>query len=167
MTLAGLALAIGPLVDLAIVVLENTHRHLGLGARPKEAAFHGASEVAMPTLAATLCTLLVLLPLALIPGLGAFLFKPLFLSVAFAVLIAYAVCAQLCPGPLRGLAQASSPGPTRRDRVPHHRLRHRNAHENRPAKGCWLALFERWEVDDWSGHQRLHPPPGGGIADRA
>src|SRR5207302_10855084 len=72
MTLAGLALAIGPLVDNAIVVLENTHRHLGLGAKPREAAFLGGSEVAMPALAATLCTLLVLLPLSLIPGLGPF-----------------------------------------------------------------------------------------------
>src|SRR5205085_12447638 len=48
MTLAGLSLAIGPLVDSAIICLENTHRHLGLGVRPKEAAFLGASEVAMP-----------------------------------------------------------------------------------------------------------------------
>ena len=45
MTLAGLALAIGPLVDSAIICLENTHRHLGLGANPIEAAYLGASEV--------------------------------------------------------------------------------------------------------------------------
>ena len=50
MTLAGLSLAIGPLVDSAIICLENTHRHLGLGATPDEAAFLGASEVAMPEL---------------------------------------------------------------------------------------------------------------------
>src|SRR5262249_5966518 len=43
MTLAGLALAIGPLVDSAIICLENTHRHLGLGVKPREAAFFGAS----------------------------------------------------------------------------------------------------------------------------
>ena len=47
MTLAGLSLAIGPLVDSAIICLENTHRHMGLGASPSEAAFLGASEVAM------------------------------------------------------------------------------------------------------------------------
>ncbi|MHC5544673.1 efflux RND transporter permease subunit, partial [Singulisphaera rosea] len=45
MTLAGLSLAIGPLVDSAIICLENTHRHLGLGASPEEAAYLGASEV--------------------------------------------------------------------------------------------------------------------------
>ena len=70
MTLAGLALAIGPMVDSAIICLENTHRHLGLGASPEEAAFLGASEVAMPELVSTLCTFLVLAPLALMPGMG-------------------------------------------------------------------------------------------------
>src|SRR6185437_9855370 len=97
MTLAGLALAIGPLVDSAIICLENTHRHLGLGAGPREAAFHGASEVALPELVATLCTLLVLLPLALIPGLGAFLFRPMFLAVAFAMTIAYVLSRSFVP----------------------------------------------------------------------
>src|SRR5690606_25112489 len=45
MTLAGLSLAIGPLVDSAIIVLENTHRHIGLGQKPRDAAFLGASEM--------------------------------------------------------------------------------------------------------------------------
>src|SRR5947208_8452760 len=70
MTLAGLTLAIGPMIDSAIICLENTHRHLGMGADPKAAALDGASEVAMPELIATLCTFLVLSPLALIPGMG-------------------------------------------------------------------------------------------------
>ena len=68
MTLAGLTLAIGPMVDSAIICLENTHRHLSMGTKPKEAAFLGASEVAMPELVSTLCTFLVLSPLALMPG---------------------------------------------------------------------------------------------------
>ncbi len=77
MTLAGLALAIGPLVDSAIICLENTHRHLGMGLTPDEAAFLGASEVALPELVSTLCTFLVLAPLALMPGLGEFLYRPM------------------------------------------------------------------------------------------
>src|SRR5262249_26011269 len=85
MTLAGLTLAIGPMIDSAIICLENTHRHLGMGAPPKEAALHGASEVAMPELVSTLCTFLVLLPLALIPGTGRFLFLPMTLAVMFAM----------------------------------------------------------------------------------
>ena len=53
MTLAGLTLAIGPMIDGAIIVLENTHRHLTMGATPANAALDGASEVTMPQLVAT------------------------------------------------------------------------------------------------------------------
>src|SRR5262249_42663665 len=58
MTLGGLALAIGPLVDNAIVVLENTHRHLGLGKPPDRAAADGGGEVALPAVVATLATVI-------------------------------------------------------------------------------------------------------------
>ncbi len=97
MTLAGLTLAIGPMVDSAIICLENTHRHLGLGASPREAAYFGASEVAMPELVATLCTFLVLSPLALMPGMGEFLFRPMTLAVAFAMTSAYFLSRTLVP----------------------------------------------------------------------
>jgi multidrug efflux pump subunit AcrB len=97
MTLAGLALAIGPLVDSAIICLENTHRHLGFGLEPKEAAFLGASEVAMPELISTLCTFLVLAPLALMPGMGEFLFRPMALAVAFAMICAYLLSRTFVP----------------------------------------------------------------------
>jgi multidrug efflux pump subunit AcrB len=97
MTLAGLSLAIGPMVDSAIICLENTHRHLGLGATPAEAAFRGASEVAMPELVASLCTLLVLAPLALMPGLGEFLYRPMAAGVAFAMIAAYLLSRSFVP----------------------------------------------------------------------
>jgi multidrug efflux pump subunit AcrB len=97
MTLAGLSLAIGPMVDSAIICLENTHRHLGLGASPEEAAFLGASEVAMPELVASLCTLLVLAPLALMPGLGEFLYRPMAAGVAFAMIFAYILSRSFVP----------------------------------------------------------------------
>src|SRR3954467_5120601 len=97
MTLAGLSLAIGPMVDSAIICLENTHRHLGLGVVPREAAFLGASEVAMPELVASCCTLLVLAPLALMPGMGAFLFRPMALAVAFAMIAAYVLSRSFVP----------------------------------------------------------------------
>jgi multidrug efflux pump subunit AcrB len=134
MTLAGLALAIGPLVDLAIVCLENTHRHLGLGAKPNEAAFLGASEVAMPALAATLCTLLVLAPLVLIPGLGAFLFKPMFLAVAFAVLVAYGVSLTFVPTRCAAWLKSHGAG------------NHGNGEQDHaPTRGPIGYLFEKWE----------------------
>jgi multidrug efflux pump subunit AcrB len=97
MTLAGLTLAIGPMIDSAIICLENTHRHLGMGANPREAAYLGASEVALPELVSTLCTFLVLAPLALMPGMGEFLFMPLALAVAFAMCSAYILSRTLVP----------------------------------------------------------------------
>ena len=97
MTLAGLTLAIGPMIDSAIICLENTHRHLGMGAPPKQAALDGASEVAMPELVSTLCTFLVLTPLILVPGMGRFLFLPMTLSVVFAMTTAYLLSRTLVP----------------------------------------------------------------------
>ena len=97
MTLAGLTMAIGPMVDSAVICLENTHRHLGLGAEPSEAAYLGASEVALPELVSTLCTFLVLSPLALMPGMGEFLFRPLTYAVAFAMCSSYILSRTLVP----------------------------------------------------------------------
>ena len=97
MTLAGMTMAIGPMIDSAIICLENTHRHLGMGATPHEAAYLGASEVAMPELVSTLCTFLVLAPLVLTPGLGQFLFKPMAMAVAFSMIAAYILSRTLVP----------------------------------------------------------------------
>ncbi|HWB00976.1 MAG TPA: efflux RND transporter permease subunit, partial [Pirellulales bacterium] len=83
--------------DSAIICLENTHRHLGLGVEPREAAFLGASEVAMPELVSTLCTFLVLMPLVLVPGMGKFLFQPMAMGVAFAMIAAYLLSRSLVP----------------------------------------------------------------------
>src|SRR5205823_11856586 len=131
MTLAGLSLAIGPLVDSAIICLENTHRHLGLGATPKDAAFHGASEVAMPELVASCCTLLVLAPLALMPGMGAFLFRPMALGVAFAMIAAYVLSRTFVPAMCMLFLKSHAP-------VPEVHLgkdyEHRNPHEYGPPK---------------------------------
>ncbi len=97
MTLGGLALAIGPLVDDAIVVLENTHRHHSLGKSKITAAFDGAVEVTIPVLVATLTTIIVLCPVGLMPGMGGFLFRPLTLAVAFAMLSSFVLSRTLVP----------------------------------------------------------------------
>jgi multidrug efflux pump subunit AcrB len=112
MTLGGLALAIGPLVDNAIVVLENTHRHQGLGKPPAVAAEHATAEVAQPAVVATLSTIIVLVPLAFMPGMGKFLFRPLALAVGFAMLaslfLALTFVPARCAAWLRG--HVSQPG---------------------------------------------------------
>jgi multidrug efflux pump subunit AcrB len=97
MTLGGLALAIGPLVDDAIVVLENTHRHHGLGKSKIRAALDGAVEVTMPVLVATTTTIIVLCPIALMPGMGGFLFRPLTLAVAFAMIASFLLSRTFVP----------------------------------------------------------------------
>lgn len=91
MTLGGLFLAIGPLVDNVIVVLENIHRHMGMGKTPYQAALDATSELTLPVVVATLALIIVLCPVALTPGVGGFLFKPLTLAVAFAMIVSFAL----------------------------------------------------------------------------
>jgi multidrug efflux pump subunit AcrB len=143
MTLAGLSLAIGPLVDSAIICLENTHRHLGLGAVPKDAAFLGASEVAMPELVASCCTLLVLAPLALMPGMGAFLFRPMALGVAFAMISAYLLSRSFVPALCSLWLRMHTP-----QEEPHPGVdyEHRSEHEHNAPRGFLSRLFARWEA---------------------
>ncbi len=97
MTLGGLALAVGRLVDDSIVVLENTHRHLDMGKSPIEAARAGAAEVRIPILVATVVTIVVFAPVVFLTGIGKFLFTPLALSVTFAMLASYVVALTVVP----------------------------------------------------------------------
>ncbi|CAN5345889.1 efflux RND transporter permease subunit [soil metagenome] len=106
MTLGGLFLAIGPLVDNVIVVLENIHRHMAMGKSAFHASLDATSELTLPVVVATLALIIVLCPVALTPGVGGFLFKPLTLAVAFAMLFSFALSwtfvPALCAKLLRG-----------------------------------------------------------------
>ncbi len=97
MTLGGLALAVGRLVDDSIVVLENTVRHLRMGKSPLTAARDAAEEVAMPVIVSTITTVVVFFPVVFLTGLGRFLFSPLALSVAFAMAASYVLAMTLIP----------------------------------------------------------------------
>lgn len=97
MTLGGLALAVGRLVDDAIVVLENTDRHLAEGSPPARAALEAAGEVAMPVLAATVTTIVVFFPVVFLTGIGKFLFTPLALAVGFSIAASYFVAMAVVP----------------------------------------------------------------------
>jgi len=85
MTLGGIAVVIGLLIDESIVVLENTARHLELGASPREAALIGASEVMRPLTIVTITISVVFFPIVFMGGIGTFLFMPLALAVIFAI----------------------------------------------------------------------------------
>jgi len=86
MTLGGLALGVGRLVDDAIVVLENINRHIEMGDPPEEASYKGAKEVSTPVIAATITSIIVFIPLAFVKGVAALLFLQMAYTVAFSLL---------------------------------------------------------------------------------
>jgi multidrug efflux pump subunit AcrB len=96
-TLGGLTLAMGRLVDDAVVVLESIHRHRAKGLSTFEAALQGTNAVALPVLASTLTTMAVLLPVVLFAGLAKRLFVPLALTVAVAMTASYFVSVCVTP----------------------------------------------------------------------
>lgn len=97
MTLGGLALGIGMMVDNSIVVLENIYRHREGGEGPEEAALAGSGEVIAAIVASTLTTLAVFLPLVFIRGMSGVMFRQLAFVVSFSLLCALAVALTLVP----------------------------------------------------------------------
>jgi len=97
MTLGGLALAVGILVDDATVEIENNHRQMDLGKPLRQAILDGAAEVATPALVATLSICIVFVPIMFLGGVGGALFAPLAMSVVFAMLASYLLSRTLVP----------------------------------------------------------------------
>jgi CzcA family heavy metal efflux pump len=97
MTLGGLALAVGILVDDATVTIENIERHLHLGSDLHKAILDGAGEIAVPALVSTLCICIVFVPMFFLSGVARFLFAPLAEAVVFAMLASYVLSRTLVP----------------------------------------------------------------------
>ncbi len=97
MTLGGLALAVGILVDDATVEIENTHRNLGMAKPLLNAVLDGASQIAVPTFVSTLSICIVFVPVLLLTGTARFLFTPLAMAVVFAMLASYFLSRTLVP----------------------------------------------------------------------
>lgn len=97
LTLLAMVIAIGLVVDDAIVVVENVHRHIERGASPHEAALIGAREVALPVMAMTLTLAAVYAPISFIGGLTGALFSEFALTLAGAVLVSGIVALTLSP----------------------------------------------------------------------
>ncbi len=97
MTLGGLALAIGILVDEATITIENIHRHLELGSRLRDAILEGSREIALPALVSALAISIVFVPVIFLVGPARFLFTPMALAVVFAILSSYALSRTLVP----------------------------------------------------------------------
>ncbi|HZV88273.1 MAG TPA: efflux RND transporter permease subunit [Candidatus Binatus sp.] len=89
MTLGGLALAVGILVDDATVEIENINRNLAMGKETIQAILDGAQQIAVPAFVSTLCICIVFLPMFFLSGVAKFLFVPLAEAVSFAMLASY------------------------------------------------------------------------------
>jgi CzcA family heavy metal efflux pump len=116
MTLGGLALAVGILVDDATVTIENMERFLEEGHGLRDSVLHGASQIAVPALVSTLCICIVFVPMFLLTGVSRYLFVPLAEAVIFAMLASYVLSRTLVPTMALYLLRAKS----------HHAVRSRN-----------------------------------------
>jgi len=116
MTLGGIALAIGLLVDDSIVVLENIDRHIRTGKTPALAAREGAAEVAMPVLVTTITVIVVFFPIVFLTGIAKYLFTPLAVVVSLAMIGSRIFSMTLVPiaaaALFKGHGQAAPIGPT-------------------------------------------------------
>ncbi len=97
MTLGGLALSVGILVDQAIVTIENIERHLHMGTPLKESITVGAGEIGVPAFVSTLCICIVFVPMFFLSGVARFLFVPLAEAVVFAMIASYLLSRTLVP----------------------------------------------------------------------
>jgi multidrug efflux pump subunit AcrB len=135
MTLGGLALAVGILVDDATVEIENVNRNMAQGKEILQAIMDGAAEIATPAMVSTLSISIVFLPVFLLSGPAAALFRSLALAVVFAVLASYVLSRTLVPTMARYLLAADA-----------HRLAAAAAGEPHPAGrnplGRMTAKFE-------------------------
>src|SRR6201993_2513068 len=97
MTLGGLALAVGILVDDATVEIENINRNLAMGKETVQAILDGAQQIALPAFVSTLCICIVFIPMFFLSGVAKYLFVPLAEAVVFAMLASYVLSRTLVP----------------------------------------------------------------------
>ncbi len=97
MTLSGLALAIGILVDMATVTIENIHQHLEMGKNKRQAILDACSEITFPLLLILFCILAVFAPAFMMSGVPKAMFLPLSLSIGFTMIVAFVIAQTLVP----------------------------------------------------------------------
>lgn len=114
MTLGGLALAVGILVDDATVTIENINSHLHMGKDIKSAIMDGANQIATPAFVSTLCICIVFAPMFFLTGVAKYLFIPLAEAVVFAILASYFLSRTLVPTLASYLL---SPSPSRNSKM--------------------------------------------------
>jgi len=118
MTLGGLALAVGILVDDATVEIENNHRQMDLGKPLRQAILDGAAEVATPAIVSTLSICIVFVPILIMGGVSGALFSPLGMAVVFAMLASYLLSRTLVPTMVLYLLASEAGARQRRAELP-------------------------------------------------
>jgi len=144
MTLGGLALAVGILVDDATVAIENIHRHMASGQTLDESIIKGSQEIAIPAFVSTLCICIVFVPMFFLTGVAHYLFVPLAEAVVFAILASYVISRTLVPTLVMWLYRnVHQPGEQHGEHIDESRL---------PA---WLSPFARFQRGFESGFNRF------------
>ena len=131
MTLGGLALAVGILVDDATVTIENIDRKLEEGMELNEGILEGAAQIAMPAFVSTLCICIVFVPMFFLAGVARYLFVPLAESVVFAMLASYVLSRTLVPTLVMYLMRS------------HPEMQHGHAHGGDRAPRGFFGRFQR------------------------
>ena len=142
MTLGGLALAVGILVDDAVVEIENINRLLPQGMPLRETILQGAQQIAVPALVATLSICIVFVPILFLQGIPGFLFRPLAEGVVFAMLASYLLSRTLVPTLVLYFFRAE------RKNSLHH---NENPSVFRRIHLAFESGFERYEPATWAG----------------
>jgi len=110
MTLGGLALAVGILVDDATVTIENINWHLEQGKPVRQAILDGAQQIVTPAFVSLLCICIAFVPMLFLPGVAGFLFLPLALAVVFAMIASFLLSRTLVPTMAMALLKPHAPG---------------------------------------------------------
>jgi CzcA family heavy metal efflux pump len=110
MTLGGLALAVGILVDDATVTIENINWHLEQGKAVKAAIMDGAHQIATPAFVSTFCICIVFIPMFSLPGVAGYLFVPMAASVVYALIASFVLSRTVVPTMAMYLLRAHAPG---------------------------------------------------------
>jgi multidrug efflux pump subunit AcrB len=140
MTLGGLALAVGILVDDATVAIENIHRHMASGKALDDAILDGAQEIAMPAFVSTLCICIVFVPMFFLTGVAHYLFVPLAEAVVFAMLASYVLSRTLVPTLVMWF---------------YRNVEHYAAHDERAPTATWLRPFAALQTRFERGFDRF------------
>lgn len=143
MTLGGLALAVGILVDDATVEIENIHRNLGLGKPLQQAILDGAQQIAVPAFVSMLCICVVFVSVVFLEGPPRYLFLPLALSVVFAVAASYFLSRTIVPVLVKYMIKA--------DEVDHD---DGHAPELKPGTGFFTRLHVRFMQGFFAARER-------------